>query len=275
MCAGQAEAEDVSEGVSPVVYKTVGDVSLRLHVFEPKASSADASARRACIVFFFGGGWRSGTPKQFYPHCKYFATRGVVAMAAEYRVRNTHGTTPAECVKDGRSAVRWIRVHADDLGVDPKRIIAGGGSAGGHVAVCTAMECAVDEEGDPNVSADPNALVLFNPVLDTTRERFRDTAVGGDVRVMSPVHHVASGMPPTIIFHGTADTTVPVEDAQRFTELMRETGNTCELVLFEGESHGFFNYSRSKEIFNKTVREAEHFLVSQGVLHAESTGRPS
>ena len=270
VCAGQAEGDDVGGGVRSVVYKTVGDVSLRLHVFEPEASGSDASAPRACIVFFFGGGWKSGSPKQFYPHCKYFATRGVVAMAAEYRVKDTHGTGPSECVKDGRSAVRWIRFHAEELGVDPSRIIAGGGSAGGHVAACTAMDCDVDEESDPGVSAEPNALVLFNPVLDTTRERFRDAAIGGEARALSPAHHVTAGMPPAIIFHGTADTTVPVEDAQQFTELMRRAGNTCELVLFEGETHGFFNYSRDRDIFNQTVREADRFLVSQGILDAES-----
>ena len=64
-----------------VVYKTVGDVSLALHLFEPEGHKA--TDKRPAIVFFFGGGWNGGTPSQFYPHCAYLASRGMVAVAAE------------------------------------------------------------------------------------------------------------------------------------------------------------------------------------------------
>jgi len=143
-----------------VVYKTVGDVELKLHVFEPQGHSADD--RRPAIVFFFGGGWKGGSPGQFYPHCIYLAhKRGMWAAAAEYRVKSRHGTTPIECVKDGKSAVRYIRSHANKLGVDPQRIAAGGGSAGGHVAAATATVDAFNEDSDDmSVSAVPDALTI-------------------------------------------------------------------------------------------------------------------
>ena len=116
-------------------YKEASGAKLFLHVFNPEGhKTTDA---RPAIVFFFGGGWNGGTPKQFEPHCQYLARRGMVAITAEYRVKSRNKTSPFECVADGKSAVRFIRANAAKLGVDPKRVAAGGGSAGGHVAAAT------------------------------------------------------------------------------------------------------------------------------------------
>jgi len=145
-------------------YKTIGETRLKLHIFKPDVHKP--SDKRPAIVFFFGGGWNSGSPSQFYPHCKYLASRGMVAMSAEYRVKSRNNTTPRECVKDGKSAVRWIRQRAEELGIDPGRIAAGGGSAGGHVAAATGTTRGFEEEGeDLRISSSPDALVLFNPVF--------------------------------------------------------------------------------------------------------------
>ncbi|MCP4046822.1 MAG: alpha/beta hydrolase, partial [Gammaproteobacteria bacterium] len=148
-----------------VTYKIVGETELKLHIFTP--SDHKLSDKRAAIVFFFGGGWNSGSPSQFYPHCSHLASRGMVCMSADYRVRDRNSTTPRESVMDGKSAVRWIRVNAGELGIDPDRIVAGGGSAGGQVAAATGTTSGFEEENeDTDVSSRPNALVLFNPVFD-------------------------------------------------------------------------------------------------------------
>ena len=110
------------EGARAVQYKEVGDDKLFLHVFEPETKT---KAKRPAIVFFFGGGWNGGTPKQFEPHCNHLASRGMVAITAEYRVKSRNKTTPFECVADGKSAMRWVRANADKLGVDPFRVAAG------------------------------------------------------------------------------------------------------------------------------------------------------
>ena len=90
-----------------------------------------------------------------------------MAISAEYRIKNVHGTSPRECVKDGKSAVRYLRKNAAALGIDPDRIVAGRGSAGGHVAAATATLSNYEESGeDLSVSSRPNAPVLFNPVYD-------------------------------------------------------------------------------------------------------------
>ena len=96
------------QGAERMVYKTVGDVKLHLHIFRP----ADKKSNAPAIVFFFGGGWNHGTPGQFEQQCRYLASRGMVAMTAEYRIRNLHGTRAKACVEDGKSAMRWVRSNA-------------------------------------------------------------------------------------------------------------------------------------------------------------------
>jgi len=153
------------EPTRSVVYKHASNTDLKLFIFEPEGHKS--SDKRPAAVFFFGGGWNGGTPSQFYPHCEYLASRGMVAMAADYRVASRQKTSPFECVEDGKSAVRWIRQNACSLGIDPNRLAAGGGSAGGHVAAATGNLPGLDsKEEDKNVSSKPNALLLFNPIYD-------------------------------------------------------------------------------------------------------------
>lgn len=274
---GLACAEDLPAPDAKIVYKRVGAVELQLHVFNP-ADHAPGDHRPA-IVFFFGGGWAEGTPAQFYPQARRFAENGVVAMSADYRVRTRHNTTPFECVRDGKSAVRWIRRHAAELGIDPDRIVAAGGSAGGHVAACTALIRGHEEDGEAtDVSSAPDALILFNPVIDTTERGYGMEAVGRARKTeLSPAHHVRGGLPPTLIFHGTADRTVPFENAERFARLMQEAGNTCILVPFENKGHGFFNASffrpgSDNKDFEATMARSLVFLAE---LWREGCGKGS
>lgn len=142
-----------------LTYKPIGGVALCAHIFAPPEP---ATTPRPAIVFFFGGGWVGGTPAQFFPHCRHLASRGMVAVPEEYRVRNTHGTTPFECVADSKSAVRWLRARADELGVDPSRVAAGGGSAGGHVAACTALVPGLDDPSeDLGISLDTGCVAAL------------------------------------------------------------------------------------------------------------------
>ncbi len=264
-----------NESVQPtrkVTYKTVGETKLDLHVFEPEGIKK--SDRRAAVVFFFGGGWAGGDPKQFYEHSRELSRLGMVAFSAEYRVRSRNETTPLECVKDAKSAIRWIRDHASELGVDPNRIVASGGSAGGHIAACTGVINGYEEAGENlKISSAPAAMILFNPVLDTTME----TGLAGDRfgaelhQVLSPCHHVHEKIVPTIIFHGTADTTVPIEQAERFTRLMKDAGNDCELVRYPEKGHGFFNATSFRARndgtdYADTMKRSIAFLQKHGFL---------
>lgn len=260
------------EGSKPdtsVAYKTIGDTILKLHVFNPKEHQP--SDKRPAIVFFFGGSWNSGSPSQFYPHCRYLASRGMVAMSAEYRVKSRNKTTPRECVKDGKSAVRWIRQHAGELGIDPKRIAAGGASAGGHVAAAAGTTTGFEEEGaELNISSRPDALVLFNPVFDNGPTGYGHSRVKEYWKEFSPMHNITETAPPTVVFLGTQDKLIPVKTAREYQRLMKEKGRRCDLHLYEGQPHGFFNY-KNKENYSRTVIAMDRFLESLGYLQGEPT----
>lgn len=270
------------DGARVEVYKTIGDASLNIYIYNPEDHKP--SDKRPVAVFFFGGGWKAGTPKQFEQHCKYLASRGMVAMTADYRVLTRHGTKAKECVADAKSAIRWIRKEAERLGVDPNRLVAGGGSAGGHLAGCTGVLAGFNESNDDlSVSAKPNAMALFNPALVLAQIDGEDPLpastmptllerMGVAPKELSPCHHVKAGVPPTIIFHGEGDVTVPFKTARQFASAMKKVGNRCELVGYEGQPHGFFNYGRSEnKYFNATVRSLDQFLVSLGYLEGDAT----
>lgn len=257
------------KGMKPdelLTYKTVGGHDLKLHVFKPAGHGPKAKA--PAIVFFFGGGWVGGSPSQFYPHCKQLASRGMVAISAEYRVKSRHKTTPYECVKDGKSAVRWVRSHAKELGVDPGRVAAGGGSAGGHVAAATGTVPGLEEEGeDAAVSAKPDALVLFNPVYDNGPGGYGHDRVSKRYKEISPLHNIGPGVPPTIVFLGTKDKLIPVATAEKYKDLVEKAGGRCDLHLYDGQPHGFFNYRGGKNPhYDKSVASMDAFLVDLGYL---------
>ncbi len=254
------------EGAEKLQYKETPQDKLHLHVFKPKGWKASDS--RPGIVFFFGGGWNGGSPTQFESHCRYLASRGMVAMTAEYRVASRHRTTPYDCVADGKSAIRWVRSHADELGVDPERLAAGGGSAGGHVATATSTVPGLNEEGeDTSVSSVANALVLFNPVYDNGPDGgWAHSRVKNRYKEISPAHNIRKGMPPAVVFLGTADPLIPVSTAKRFQKKMKDVGSRSELFLYEGQPHGFFNAGKSYESFINTVTESDKFLTSLGWL---------
>lgn len=254
------------------VYKTVGDTKLNIYMYEPAGHKP--SGERPAIVFFFGGGWRNGSPAQFEEHCKHFASRGMVAMTADYRVASRQNVQAKECVADAKSAVRWIRANAERLGVDPNRIAAGGGSAGGHIAACTGIIKGWEGTGeDTSISSVPNALVLFNPAaafkadpsVGFDEEAYKGLAerMGTDPRDLSPAHHVEAKAPPTIMFFGTDDRLLG--GAQMLHEKMLKAGNRCELKTWEGQGHGFFNHGRGDgKMYTETLNAADAFLVSLG-----------
>ncbi len=267
---GSFHAADITPSRS-VIYKTVNHTELKMDVFEP--AEFKATDNRPAIVFFFGGGWSGGSTKQFFQQAAAMAEQGMVAFSADYRVKGSNKTTPFECVQDGKSAIRWVRQHAAEFGIDPDRIVAAGGSAGGHIAACTGVIAGNEEAGeDASISSVPNAMILFNPVLDTTEKGYGANRFEPDQQTdISPCHQVRKGIVPTIVFHGTADKTVPFENAERFTRLMKEAGNECVLVPFEGKDHGFFNGSFFRKSngdadYEVTMQRSIEFLKVRGIL---------
>ena len=261
-----AEARDFTDEAAAklkptrmMAYKKVGDRELHLRVFDPP--NLKPGDKRPCFLSIHGGGWTGLSPRRQYPAAAHFANRGMVGICIEYRLLKTGSSTVFDCVKDARSAVRYVRSHATELGIDPDKVIVNGGSAGGHLAAGTALFDGVDEETDDvSISCAPNALVLFFPVIDTSKEGYGMARIGGRWQELSPVHRVKAGVAPTIIFHGTADAATPFKGAQAFHEAMHDLGNRCELVPTEEAGHGYLMHNR--EQFEEALRKTEEFLAS-------------
>lgn len=255
-----------------LLYKETPQGPLKLHLFSPRQIQGPAEGGKPCIVFFFGGGWKSGSFLQFVPQAEYFASRGLVTACADYRILSQHQTTPDKAVEDARSAIRWVRGHAAELRVDPGRIIAAGGSAGGHLAACTALVSTLDAAGDDkSVSAVPDALVLFNPAMNIST-LFVERATG-DVRgftlemaeAITPNQFVSPSTPPAILFFGTADKLKAGGD--EYVRKARALGLRAEMWSARDMPHGFFN---REPWIRVTARKMEEFLVSLGYLDGES-----
>lgn len=250
-----------------VVYKKTPQRELKMYFFLP--GGWKATDKRPGIVFFFGGGWTNGKASQFFPQCHYLASRGMVAASAEYRVKAIDGVTPDVCVEDARSAVRFVRKHATEYGIDGQKLLAGGGSAGGHLAAATALCPGPDSKDDDlGVSCKPAALVLFNPVLDLGDERTMAGFAGK--MAISPMAYLTKGCPPMIAFFGTDDGTW-LPQGIRFLEKSAGLGNRVELWMAAGQQHAFFNRDNWRAV---TIIKADEFLVSLGYLTGQPTMKP-
>jgi acetyl esterase len=250
-----------------MTYKTVGTRALKIHIHFP--NDWQATDTRTAMIFFFGGGWNNGTVDQFLPQAEYFASRGLVCARADYRVKSRDGVTPDQCVADARSAVRWLRGHAKELGIDPQRLISSGGSAGGHLAGCMMIEKSVETPGDDlAISTVPQAMVLYNPVLSFEYDKLRSRL--GDkqhlARPISPTAHLNKQTPPALILFGSNDQLKAFGDAYR-TKAER-LGVRAQEYLAEGQGHGFFNRSPWLE---RTTIAADQFLASLGLLQGKPT----
>ena len=239
-------------------YKQIDTVQLNLKLYYPASYQKGESC--PTMVFFFGGGWNGGTKKQFEPHALHYAAKNFITVLVDYRVKTRHNTTPFESLKDAKSAIRYLRKNAQKLGIDANRIAGSGGSAGGHLAAaCFTNESINEATDDIAISAKPNALVLFNPVIDNSKEGYGFERIGERYVEFSPMHNIQKGFPPTIFFLGTNDKLIPVETAQKFKKKIEGVGSRCDLFLFDNQAHGFFN----KEPFlTETIQKADVFLQS-------------
>ncbi|MBA4017050.1 MAG: alpha/beta hydrolase [Pirellula sp.] len=246
-----------------LIYKKVGDRELAMYIFEP--AGHQPTDRRPCFVAIHGGGWVAGTPTIMNCVGEAFAQQGWVVANIRYRLHKpVEGTTVFDSVKDAKSAVRYLRSHARELGIDSEKIVAGGRSAGGHLAAATALFPDIEEESDDkSVSCVPNALVLCSPVIDTSAEGYGFALLGEQWQELSPLHHVRPGLPPTIILHGMRDTITPFAGAKAFDEGMRAAGNKIQLIAHERGGHSYM--MRTKELFDEAMGQILPFLMKNGI----------
>ena len=246
-----------------VLYKTVAKYPRELRIFEPK--DHQPGDQRPCFLAIHGGGWTAGTPDVMYCVASHFAGKGWLGVSMQYRIqRAERGTTVFDSVRDGRSAVRYLRTHAAEFGIDPNRIVVGGRSAGGHLAIGTALFDGVDEPGeDSTISCVPNAVICYSAVLDTSEAGYGQATIGERWRELSPLLHVRAGLPPTLVLHGIRDTITPVAGAKAFADEMLKVGNRCELILNDRGNHSYM--MRTEPLFTEAMQQTTDFLDKCGI----------
>ena len=259
--------QGLMDEASSLVFKETATAELRAHIFNPREHQE--TDQRTAVAFFSAGVWDNVLISQFAPHCLHFRERGAVAIIFEYRELSKHRITPLEAIADGRSALRWLRMNHEGLGIHPDRIVGIGASGGAHLCLSTAMLGDYDEPGDPvDIPCTPNAMVLFSPIVDTTKkgvghDLFRDPKVA---KVTSPSQNVRRGLPPSIIFHGLDDRVSPAEQVVRFAKAMKRKKNQCDLHSFPREGHSFFNFNVNMQHFESTINATDQFLADHGFL---------
>ncbi|MGE9296559.1 MAG: alpha/beta hydrolase [Puniceicoccales bacterium] len=261
--AAEENSEEKLEasGWQPVHYKTVGDTHLKFWHLPPQTNNQTKPA--AAMVLFYGGGWRGRNLTHFRRQGEHLAGKGMHVFLPDYRAWKAYGGTPFDCVEDAKSAMRYIRQHAAEFNIDPNRIAAGGGSAGGHLAAACALVPGLNFPQDPDLSCRPDALVLFNPVYDNGPGGYGYNRVKDRWTEISPMHHINSNAPPNIVFLGTEDDLIPVTTGELWKAKMNEAGVRSELYLYNGRGHGFFNGGKE---YTDTVEKMTAFLESLGYL---------
>jgi acetyl esterase len=249
-------------------YKVSDGVDMEAYVF-PVPGEMPPEGRPA-ILFFYSSTWEAGLVSQFAPHALYFANRGMQPFIFDYRVTSRFpAATPGDAISDVRSAVRWVRRHSAHFGVLPDSIVACGAAAGAHAALsCALLDDFDDPADDASIPCAPNAFVLFSPILDLSAKgighaKFPDRKMARRANLMK---HLRRRLPPMIIFHGTADRVVPLENSQRFSRKMWWRRNACKLRSFETQGHGFFNLNVSPRFYELTLSEADGFLTERKFL---------
>ncbi len=258
----QVETPLTLPGAETFIYHDVKPEPMRLHVFKPKGWKA--TDRRPALVHFFGGGFIRGIPSP--GQAKQAAEWGLVGIAADYRVKTRHNTDGTLCIADARAALRWVQVHAEELGLDPARVVVSGSSAGGGVALWTAIT-ASPPGSDPAEAPlqKPAALVLLWPAADFSFYAPKPDRFGGHAMECSPVQHLDPKMPPSLLLHGDKDPTVPYQSSVNLHRKLTEAGNVCEFITMTGCGHG----ATLPEWKQKLPGLVEKFLRAQNLVPAE------
>ena len=244
-----------------VVYKDSVSPELKADIFIPK--NFNSGEKLPVLITFHGGAWIGGTPAYMHNQCWIFSQKGFLSIAPWYRVKNSHGTTPLECMIDAKSIIRWVIKNAEALHADTSRIILSGASAGGHLAAASAIIPEFSDDMEyPGITYSPRALILYCPAIDTNNGYFISLLKNPKKAIAaSPYHNIRKNLPPTLVFHGDIDDLVPYAQSVSFTEKMNKFGNKCILSTMPGHGHNMHDND-----FTDTAETSFKFLRDEGVI---------
>jgi acetyl esterase/lipase len=253
-----------------LVYASPGGRDLHLDLYLPRHGAGPFPA----VVYIHGGGWRNGSKAAFRRQAAYMATKGFVGACIQYRFSG-EAKYPA-ALHDSKAAVRWLRANAAKYRVDPDKIGAAGGSAGGHLVAMlgTTAGKLEGEEGNAGVSSRVRAVAAFNPAVDlvswgksgpsnvdNTLVEFLGCTYPANPKLWAeatPITHVSKDSAAFLFLHGSSDTTVPYQQSLDMMKKLQASGVHAELFTAEGAKHGFFNMP---PFYAPTLERMEEFLM--------------
>jgi acetyl esterase/lipase len=250
----------------PYIYKTSAGKERKMEIYFPPNHDA-AKSKVPGLILFHGGSWSGGSLSQFRIACAYFASRGLVCATSEYQILSKADakklpageTRKRVCVTDAKSSIRWFKQHASELGVDPQRIITGGGSAGGHISALATMNPNLNDPVDPKeFDTSVVAYLWFNPAFATDDDQDAEIDI---------LQHMKVELPPAIAFFGDKDPWKKGWD-MAYAKWKSLGTKTIDLNIAPGQSHSFFNKGPWQTV---TLIAADKFLVKQGLLQGEPT----
>ncbi len=262
----RAEIGSTAPAGKSYVYKTSAGKPRQMEIYFPP-NHDPAKARVPGMILFHGGAWGGGSLGQFRIACAYFASRGLVCATSEYQMLSAADakklpageTRKRVCVTDAKSAIRWFKQKAPELGIDPQRIITGGGSAGGHISALATLNPGLNDSADPkDIDTSVVAYLWFNPAfaLDDNKDPEIDV-----------LRYLKKDLPPAIAFFGDQDTWKAGWDIAH-AKLKTLGSNSIDLQMAPGQAHSFFNKDPWQTV---TLIAADRFLMKHGLL----TGAPT
>lgn len=259
-----------------LTYKTIDNLELKLHLFKEK--DLKPHDKRPVILFIHGGGWTHGTPSVHSLEALYFSQLGLVCASISYRLINKHTKSPADCLSDAKSAIRFLRKHAEKFNIDPNKIIVCGGSAGAHLAASLNLLTGHDDpKDDLNISCASNAMILLYPAFDLVDGWHGGMKlchqVGINPKTFSPAQNVNALTPPTLILSGSKDPISPTKVNLNFLDRMRHFNNSASFIEYQGKGHKLFERSSKDPYFRATLFYMENFLFEQKFLSKVSSNR--
>ena len=266
-----------------IVYKVANRYEAKLDVYRPSHSAGPTPV----LMMIHGGGWLFGSKEDSVLYLLPYLQMGFAVVNVEYRMGSV-SLAPA-AVEDCLCALHWIGRNAKKYEFDLGKLVITGGSAGGHLALTTAMippsagfenECAFED--DPGwtgtfVDSRPTAAAVVNwfgitdvadMIQGPNRHGYAVSWLGSlpnreDLaKRVSPLTYVRSGLPPVLTIHGDADKLVPYSHAVRLHEALTKAGVRNQLLTLPGAGHGDFTDEQELKAF-ESVRA---FLVGAGVL---------
>jgi acetyl esterase/lipase len=247
---------------SDVVFGKGGDMELKLDIYRPPAG---VTPKRMATIHFHGGGFTGGNKESLVERVKPFAALGYVAIAAQYRLAGQAGY-PA-LVHDAKAAIRWVRANAAKLGIEPARIGVAGYSAGGYHALFTAGTGDRPEfegtGGNAGVSTRVAVCLAYYPATNVPGNMLPAGSDATAQKAANATTYIAAGYPPTVIFHGMKDTTIPVESSKRLLQQFQDVQVPVELHAFEGVPHVF----DSNPEFAVLAAQLADFFIDRHVLN--------